>query len=123
MKPNGSNHPHCLGSLPTPEMSPMEQEDLQLDETRHGAVFQLVHKFSSASAFLRSVSHPYRPTMMANVGDAHYSMQFFNNGGNNGEFYQPTSYPDENGSYQQASSGYDPAASSHYSPHKSDPSK
>ena len=63
----------CLGSLPTPEMSPMEQEDLQMEEQLRqqqqqqqngGAFFQLEHKFSSASAFLRSVSHPYRPTMM-----------------------------------------------------------
>lgn len=78
---------NCLGSLPTPEMSPMEQEDLQLEEhQRHlaqgaggsgGAFFQLEHKFSSASAFLRSVSHPYRPTMMSNGSNSsiHHQQQ------------------------------------------------
>ena len=86
-------HPsNCLGSLPTPEMSPMEQEDLHNPEElqrqqqhqpqqQNGAVFQLVHKFSSASAFLRSVSHPYRPTMMG--GGVHpHQQQPENNGGN-----------------------------------------
>jgi len=75
---------NCLGSLPTPEMSPMEQEDLQLEaeHQRHlqsggsgGAFFQLEHKFSSASAFLRSVSHPYRPTMMSNNTSAIHHQQ------------------------------------------------
>lgn len=109
---------NCLGSLPTPEMSPMEQEDLQHPEElqrhqqqqqqqqpQHGAVFQLVHKFSSASAFLRSVSHPYRPTVMGggvhphqqqpenNVGSHPYVGQFFNgnqaNQSTGGSYYNP----------------------------------
>ena len=123
---------HCL---PTPEMSPMEHEDLHLEQEqqqRHGAVFQLVHKFSSASAFLRSVSHPYRPTMMAN--DNHYQQpQFFTNQGSAGSssagnnvFYGAAGlYADGSACY-----AYDPPASAHYAPHlasihrdKSDTSK
>ena len=121
-------HGTCLGSLPTPEMSPMDQEDAvasttaeeqQNQQQRQGAVFQLVHKFSSASAFLRSVSHPYRPTMIAASGhDANpslYSMQFFNGssgssdgadvaGANSGaaaSYYSP-SYTCQDGSFSQA---------------------
>ena len=69
-KPSGTGN--CIGSLPTPEMSPMDQEDTQAEEQqqRHGAVFQLVNKFSLASDFLRSVSHPYRPTMMGGSVDS-----------------------------------------------------
>lgn len=139
-------HPsNCLGSLPTPEMSPMEQDELQHPEElqrqhqlqqhqrqqqqqsqqqqQNGAVFQLVHKFSSASAFLRSVSHPYRPTVMGggvqpqqqqpeNSGGSHpYVGQFFNSNQTNqsagGSFYNPAqSYMTNNGYTNEACSDY-----------------
>ena len=110
----GSN---CLGSLPTPEMSPMEQEDAaaaqhEQEQQRQGAVFQLVHKFSSASAFLRSVSHPYRPTMIGggspqDLNHSAYSMQFFNGscppGGSAGNTYYGPPYACPDGSnYNQS---------------------
>lgn len=133
---NTSIHPsNCLGSLPTPEMSPMEQEELQHPEElqrqhqqqqqqqQHGAVFQLVHKFSSASAFLRSVSHPYRPTMMGggvhpqqqqpeNGGASHpYGGQFFNSSQASqtpgGSFYNPAqSYMTNSGYPSEPCSDY-----------------
>lgn len=143
-----SAHPsNCLGSLPTPEMSPMEQDELQHPEElqrqhqlqqhnqqqqqqqqqQNGAVFQLVHKFSSASAFLRSVSHPYRPTMMGGGvqpqqqqqpengggGGSHpYVGQFFNSNqaasqSTGGSFYNPAqSYMTNSGYSNEACSDY-----------------
>jgi HMG (high mobility group) box len=138
-KPTSAHPSNCLGSLPTPEMSPMEQEELQHPEElqrqhqlqqhqqqqqqQNGAVFQLVHKFSSASAFLRSVSHPYRPTMMGggvqpqqqqpeNGGGGHpYVGQFFNSNqasqSTGGSFYNPAqSYMTNTGYSNEACSDY-----------------